>query len=228
MSDGKGPKISIHAPRTGSDVVLLLSFQGKINFNPRSPHGERQACQRHMLRHCHFNPCSPHGERPRTAWRTPPRFLFQPTLPARGATVATRWQASLRVHFNPRSPHGERHISFFIICQAVSTFQPTLPARGATAAKIAAVNPAEISTHAPRTGSDRISSPSAPTSSLFQPTLPARGATFVAILRERGNLISTHAPRTGSDVPANVSSGGAQGFQPTLPHGERHHHLLDD
>ena len=34
--------ISIHAPRTGSDrAILPLQGQGK-NFNPRSPHGERR------------------------------------------------------------------------------------------------------------------------------------------------------------------------------------------
>ena len=34
--------ISIHAPRTGSDGALLCAVRDTINFNPRSPHGERQ------------------------------------------------------------------------------------------------------------------------------------------------------------------------------------------
>ena len=34
--------ISIHAPRTGSDDSQVLSEQGRCNFNPRSPHGERR------------------------------------------------------------------------------------------------------------------------------------------------------------------------------------------
>ena len=34
--------ISIHAPRTGSDGFTTLMLCGCVNFNPRSPHGERQ------------------------------------------------------------------------------------------------------------------------------------------------------------------------------------------
>ena len=39
----KHPKISIHAPRTGSDIFRLRSDTQTYNFNPRSPHGERHA-----------------------------------------------------------------------------------------------------------------------------------------------------------------------------------------
>ena len=36
-------KISIHAPRTGSDRFLASAWRNRrCNFNPRSPHGERQ------------------------------------------------------------------------------------------------------------------------------------------------------------------------------------------
>ena len=57
--------ISTHAPRTGSDDGNYFEGVYHMNFNPRSPHGERQhhpsAGQRHPD---HFNPRSPHGERP--------------------------------------------------------------------------------------------------------------------------------------------------------------------
>ena len=33
--------ISIHAPRTGSDLIQYRIAFAKCNFNPRSPHGER-------------------------------------------------------------------------------------------------------------------------------------------------------------------------------------------
>ena len=39
-----GP-ISIHAPRMGSDLLLVLLLVVVMNFNPRSPHGERQYSQ---------------------------------------------------------------------------------------------------------------------------------------------------------------------------------------
>ena len=34
--------ISIHAPRTGSDGIAARKYQRTTDFNPRSPHGERQ------------------------------------------------------------------------------------------------------------------------------------------------------------------------------------------
>ena len=39
-------KISIHAPRVGSDPNLVLPLLVCDNFNPRSPCGERQALAR--------------------------------------------------------------------------------------------------------------------------------------------------------------------------------------
>ena len=101
---------------------------------------------------------------------------FQPTLPARGATILI-------------NPAARKEI-----------FQPTLPARGATCAE-SALDPTKlISTHAPRTGSDqclgicavnrRYFNPRSPHGArlqrdyhgaldiVFQPTLPARGATY--------------------------------------------------
>ena len=57
--------ISTHAPRTGSDICGAITLVLSLNFNPRSPHGERR---------CFFE-CIPIG------------CQFQPTLPARGATV---------------------------------------------------------------------------------------------------------------------------------------------
>ena len=63
-----GRKISIHAPRTGSDVARAETPQGVGDFNPRSPHGERQTG----------------SSRSREAAK------FQSTLPARGATARAR------------------------------------------------------------------------------------------------------------------------------------------
>ena len=79
----------------------------------------------------YFNPRSPHGERLQCALNRIQTSLFQPTLPARGATAgrghiaeplpisthAPRTGSDLSfpgawpflIYFNPRSPHGERH-----------------------------------------------------------------------------------------------------------------------
>ena len=79
-------RISIHAPRTGSDGINGEKFSELHNFNPRSPHGER-----------HLHKMLPMGCR-----------LFQSTLPARGATMSVPLYRPANPYFNPRSPHGER------------------------------------------------------------------------------------------------------------------------
>ena len=63
------PSISIHAPRTGSDDERG-GIAGEVDFNPRSPHGERHTFRCWLLR----------------------LGIFQSTLPARGATRAAQHQ----------------------------------------------------------------------------------------------------------------------------------------
>ena len=220
--------ISTHAPRTGSDALSETGRYQAGDFNPRSPHGERLAVfmrfppqnshfnprsphgERPGIRSMvifaasHFNPRSPHGERPQQQHGSPdcipisthaPRTgsdtrrarlsrlqKFQPTLPARGATAS-----------------GE-------ILGAKSRFQPTLPARGATGLLSLRRWRVLISTHAPRTGSDRLTSSAWLRKRTFQPTLPARGATPTKGAAKESVAISTHAPRTGSDC----QEGGAK------------------
>ena len=145
---------------------------------------------------------------------------FQPTLPARGATSSTQYSKPCFWYFNPRSPHGERRH------QAAENQQD-----------------GNISTHAPRTGSDagksraarrrRNFNPRSPHGERqrgkyitigvhrFQPTLPARGATLVITRLMPYSVISTHAPRTGSDIATFVSGSIATNFNPRSPHGER-------
>ena len=124
--------ISIHAPRTGSDISVEREGRRENNFNPRSPHGERQHDEpRQVHRAHHFNPRSPHGERrwddinkaysayisihaPRTG---SDRYAIEDILRLQISihaprTGSDRDAAHLHrrqgAHFNPRSPHGER------------------------------------------------------------------------------------------------------------------------
>ena len=62
---------------------------------------------------------------------TPVPDEFQPTLPARGATPLLGLPLARLHNFNPRSPHGERPYEDSLKYDVV-LFQPTLPARGAT------------------------------------------------------------------------------------------------
>ena len=81
-----GDTISIHAPRTGSDVLATnLSHLEFISIHaPRT------------------------GSDGRSSSSTMSPLVFQSTLPARGATEADDFQVPYFEHFNPRSPHGER------------------------------------------------------------------------------------------------------------------------
>ena len=169
--------ISIHAPRTGSDLSFCDFSPAQAHFNPRSPHGERRATGMHPFSAMRISIHAPrtgsdlqqtmlyllrlisiHAPRTGSDFLPPPsspaRAIFQSTLPARGATA-------LRRTAHRRS----------------SRFQSTLPARGATSSKslIAACT-------------------------TFQSTLPARGATRRTHKPEGFQIkISIHAPRTGSD-----------------------------
>ena len=151
---GGTQKISIHAPRTGSNRTSSSIFPGRPHFNPRSPHGER----RKVLAN----------------WDND--LIISIHAPRTGSNRTSSSIFPGRPHFNPRSPHGERRKvlanwdnDLIISIHAPRTgsdrnmavraypekiFQSTLPARGATRS-------------ATRSSS----------SLTFQSTLPARGAT---------------------------------------------------
>ena len=234
--------ISIHAPRTGSDPTEFVALFTIPNFNPRSPHGERQKGRNGALSLTYFNPRSPHGER-----------LYRNLL------------MEYIDNFNPRSPHGER-LGNNSLLQISIIFQSTLPARGATVMTNAQFSSLRISIHAPRTGSDPCDGGYFAASFAFQSTLPARGATalvnkyggnkkyfnprsphgerrgeqyattsyveFQSTLPARGatvenakynayEVISIHAPRTGSDLDCQAFAEYCLNFNPRSPHGER-------
>ena len=191
--------ISTHAPRTGSDAELSLTAYPTSHFNPRSPHGERlqqianltgivqfqptlpargaTMMARQVGRHSrNFNPRSPHGERHALSLSDAGIYYFNPRSPHGERPCPARCPPDSGWYFNPRSPHGERQDMYGAVAPE-GAFQPTLPARGATAASSLFSAASSISTHAPRTGSDRRMNSKAVELLLFQPTLPARGAT---------------------------------------------------
>ena len=129
-----------------------------------------------------FNPRSPHGERRRFVAEHPcPVYDFNPRSP-HGERLAHAMAKEFPTEdFNPRSPHGER--------LTIADF-----AR-------AALN---ISTHAPRTGSDDCYRKQLRAEWAFQPTLPARGAT----------------------PPERKNYRRIWNFNPRSPHGERREQRL--
>ena len=128
---GGTQKISIHAPRTGSNRTSSSIFPGRPHFNPRSPHGERRkvlanwdndliisihaprtGSDRNMAVRAYpekiFQSTLPARGATRSATRSSSSLTFQSTLPARGATVCRAPNRAGTADFNPRSLHGER------------------------------------------------------------------------------------------------------------------------
>ena len=149
-------------------------------------------------------------------------FLFQSTLPARGATE-NQFEDIEIVQISIHAPReGSDYTECGVRCTAVG-FQSTLPARGATWSPLSPLVTVNlISIHAPREGSD-----SQCRCNLilhrrqFQSTLPARGATLLHCGVGRLSYISIHAPREGSDVSAAIFIFTSTNFNPRSPRGER-------
>ena len=125
--------ISIHAPHTESDDAAEEAQTMAINFNPRSPYGERRiypiAIRRTIL-------------------------IFQSTLPIRRAT----WEHIKRLegnrYFNPRSPYGERRHECRHQGVLVYHFNPRSPYGERRKNMYEIVYTNSISIHAPHTESD--------------------------------------------------------------------------
>ena len=191
-------RISIHAPREGSDQgrvvvdhVLCISIHA-----PREGSDKRWVCPSAPLPR-NFYPRSPRGERPRGPSLTSPLEVFLSTLPARGATTGkSSWRKPSR-NFYPRSPRGERpQAEPSMFCSA--NFYPRSP-RGERPRRSTSTGPARtISIHAPREGSDG--------------GRPGAG---------RSGSISIHAPREGRDGTERWSPCGPKNSNPRSPRGER-------
>ena len=217
-------KISIHAPRTGSDDAIIdYQSAGFTDFNPRSPHGERHSLLTGLQSE---NEISIHA--PRTGSDNQTFLLvnvtcrFQSTLPARGATCRDCRGKRRGGYFNPRSPHGERHWKKSARNRQ-NHFNPRSPHGERPGWCALAILPRYFNPRSPH-GERRIVAlaisfhfihfnPRSPHGErqgfkfrgiddvIFQSTLPARGATkWRCWEKEPTREISIHAPRTGSDI----------------------------
>ena len=195
-------KISIHAPRTGSDVGADVLFHPAFRISIHAPRtGSDAAQQLHRLFFIQFQSTLPaRGATLRETLIDGGVIKFQSTLPARGATILIGLLSSAW-YFNPRSPHGERLASDADV-RHFAHISIHAPRTGSDRRVAYTINrQTGISIHAPHTGSDNLRvareaverhdfNPRSPhgerrappmTSvsppSVFQSTLPARGAT---------------------------------------------------
>ena len=196
-------KISIHAPREGSDADILENIRVHFDFYPRSPRGERPGTDNtpaptpdisihapregsdvagHVRAGAHGH-ISIHAPRegsdlyPSAAATSLAQFLS--TLPARGATWWS-WPCKRQTSpdFYPRSPRGERQkIVYDVLLDAnISIHAPREGSDLHAGGHIYAEG--RISIHAPREGSDRTRCTRFLSLASFLSTLPARGATI--------------------------------------------------
>ena len=148
-------------------------------------------------------------------------FLFQSTLPLRGATdcrFVFAIQCIISIHapltgsdkhylrgyittknFNPRSPYGERPKKDTLLSVTSRNFNPRSPY-----------------------GERRSISFNPKKSKRFQSTLPLRGATSAKVSAYIAHTISIHAPLTGSDGTWSRRKAPLRDFNPRSPYGERH------
>ena len=213
--------ISIHAPRTGSDqdapeyvtrdelfqstlpargATVLLEDRNACspNFNPRSPHGERRSSSTERTLTWAISIHAPRtGSDTCTDETMTQIWIFQSTLPARGAT---------------RRASGETSNG------AISIHAPRT---GSDRPPVGVVRGQEISIHAPRTGSDGHTPPEVP-QTLISIHAPRTGSdmstSLYGVIGTHFNPRSPHGERPTHPAGRNGRSGN---FNPRSPHGER-------
>ena len=133
--------ISIHAPRAGSDMENVPNHTAAVNFNPRSPCGERRGLPGKLDTQRYFNPRSPCGERlPRrlnvglTVWisihapragsdKNEKRMTQEDRISIHAPRAGSDYGHSSCIpknkYFNPRSPCGERQ-QYIVLLQVQS------------------------------------------------------------------------------------------------------------
>ena len=101
-------RISIHAPRTGSDAHTRFPVVRPTHFNPRSPHGERRFRPEPVAPTQDISIHAPRtgSDLPENAERITRRISIH--APRTGSDNPRRNHARQQIYFNPRSPHGER------------------------------------------------------------------------------------------------------------------------
>ena len=149
-----------------------------MDFNPRSPWGERPYQVSVSMVPGDFNPRSPWGERPGQPITDCIHRIFQSTLPVGGATpteTVQLWWGNISIHA-PRG--GSDKLPVWLGVKLIKEFQSTLPVGGATAQVSTLIDQVRvISIHAPRGGSDNSSAESCKLYNKCQSTLPVGGAT---------------------------------------------------
>ena len=214
-------KISIHAPREGSDGATVSRSSMLDYFYPRSPRGERR--KGHGLGHKsgpNFYPRSPRGER---RGRVPPKAgdrAISIHAPREGSDFyQTYLETSMSISIH--APREGSDSSRSTLWEMLLRFLSTLPARGATFFWAMYLAGRRFLSTLPARGATGLSRLVLRGPTGFLSTLPARGATRCGDPAPPAQTISIHAPREGSDPGPWKEPVGGSDFYPRSPRGER-------
>ncbi len=178
-ADALADKISIHAPRMGSDDGRVVGPVDGVLISIHAPRMGSDFSWRGLPPTVDISIHAPRmGSDLKRSDDMTQKILFQSTLPGWGATNRRYCSVSRMANFNPRSPDGER---LHLIVDLRHRFGISIhaPRMGSDPERLPRpAVPSHISIHAPRMGSD---------------SRRTIDTTAVAI-------ISIHAPRMGSDV----------------------------
>ncbi len=197
--DWANSRVSIHAPRGGSDDNRWGRCSEAGGFQSTLPAGGATALPVGTVPILvRFNPRSPRGERRGKKVPGSNGYGFQSTLPAGGATIRIRCPSRSR-KVSIHAPRGGSDSRPPKLRSAPPKFQSTLPAGGATALASLSSQVTVVSIHAPRGGSDIGILVSVLDHPRFNPRSP-RGERHVEIAAGGiFGIVSIHAPRGGSD-----------------------------
>ena len=223
VADENASWLISHATRnTSGEKQTRYTFRRdatSVDFNPRSPCGERPSPCAWTLAGTRFNPRPPCGERLGGMREECEAQGFNPRPPMWG-TTGTAFQLLTHDAVSTHASHvgSDKRIKWGGWDQ--NRFQPTLPVWGATGRSWTGKPVEVVSTHAPRVGSDdsrRVhqrcrecfnprspcgerrrpwTSPASPTG--FNPRPPCEER-LDGRVAQRLELVSIHAPHTGSD-----------------------------
>ena len=188
--------ISIHPPRAGRDQMRVVGIHAQHHFNPPAPCGAGQLQLCKLRGQLDFNPPAPCG----AGQFLPPLcalpHLFQSTRPVRGGTRTPPAQVVIFCDFNPPAP-----------CGAGLGFQGL------------SLDVTNISIHPPRAGRDVHPSPEAPARIDISIHPPRAGRDIYTLLKDSLKTISIHPPRAGRDRKAQRIFSSVRDFNPPAPCG---------
>ena len=173
--DSKTRYISIHAPLAGSDIGVCLVSGILMNFNPRSPCGERPGTSVSLIKPATFQSTLPLRGATPVVMRFIPFYLISIHAPLAGSDALIDRAVDVNIQFQSTLPLRGATLPPGNIATAIE-FQSTLPLRGATHRTDSKRHQHKISIHAPLAGSD-----------------------CRVFLTYSSIIISIHAPLAGSD-----------------------------